>query len=387
MEAGLAPGQVRRGLRIMKDMVAAWDAFFERVGHKFYFLEPLSYNSAILYERARLPVHQGKGKDEVDRPRVPARGSAARAARREHAVPEARSRLDGPGALVGHPRRDPGGAVGEPEDVQDRRGRRGRLHVHGGGVLRGGAPSAGRPPSGPMLSARPRHRRKPRIARRSSSRRRCIPIPREGSRASTRRTSWRRGSRSGRSSGGTRPLTPERYAERLKDFRRTNPKVTDPSRLSPGQKILVPSGGGREAKDDGKTVGYTVKKGDSLSGIYVLPRRSRREREEVPRRRPGDQSVGQERGPHLRGEDAAASDGGVLPRGSPGGAGEGGRRRGTGRRRRRSRGCPGTRSAGGACRAAEGPGAGEHRAARGRDRGRPAPGEPGPPAKFLLPRR
>ncbi|MEW6720272.1 MAG: hypothetical protein AB1346_07470, partial [Thermodesulfobacteriota bacterium] len=52
MEAGLCPGQVRRGMRIRSDMVSAWDVFFERVGHKFYFLEPLSYNSAILYERS-----------------------------------------------------------------------------------------------------------------------------------------------------------------------------------------------------------------------------------------------------------------------------------------------------------------------------------------------
>ncbi|HQU14458.1 MAG TPA: hypothetical protein PKV70_09440, partial [Thermodesulfobacteriota bacterium] len=52
MEAGLAPGQVRRGLRMMSEMVACWDAFFGRMGYKFYFLEPLGYNSAILYERA-----------------------------------------------------------------------------------------------------------------------------------------------------------------------------------------------------------------------------------------------------------------------------------------------------------------------------------------------
>ena len=75
------------------------------------------------------------------------------------------------------------------------------------------------------------------------------------------------------------PLTPDRFAESLKEFRRANPKVADPSRLAPGQKILVPSGGGREAKDDGRTVGYTVKRGDSLSKILSfrgVPRRERR---------------------------------------------------------------------------------------------------------------
>jgi len=63
------------------------------------------------------------------------------------------------------------------------------------------------------------------------------------------------------------PLTPDRYAERLKEFRRANPKVDDPSRIVPGQKLFVPSGGRPEAKDDGKTVGYTVSRGDTLSGI------------------------------------------------------------------------------------------------------------------------
>ncbi len=60
MEAGLAPGQVRRGLRLMQDMVACWDAFFDHVGHRFYFLEPLGYNSAILYERAGFEYVKGK---------------------------------------------------------------------------------------------------------------------------------------------------------------------------------------------------------------------------------------------------------------------------------------------------------------------------------------
>ena len=71
-------------------------------------------------------------------------------------------------------------------------------------------------------------------------------------------------------------LTPDRYAERLKEFRRANPKVVDPSRIAPGQKLLVPSGGRPEAKDDGRTVGYTVKRGDSLSEILSsrdVPRR------------------------------------------------------------------------------------------------------------------
>jgi len=75
------------------------------------------------------------------------------------------------------------------------------------------------------------------------------------------------------------PLTPDRYAELLKEFKRANPKVADPSRLAPGQKLLVPSGARPEAKDDGRTVDYTVKRGDSLSKILSsrdVPRRERK---------------------------------------------------------------------------------------------------------------
>ena len=71
-------------------------------------------------------------------------------------------------------------------------------------------------------------------------------------------------------------LTPDRYVERLKEFRRANPKVADPSRLTPGQQLLVPSGARPEERDDGRTVGYTVKRGDSLSKILSsrdVPRR------------------------------------------------------------------------------------------------------------------
>jgi hypothetical protein len=68
MGAGLAPAQVRRGLRAMKDLVDCWDDFFGRIGHRFYFLEPLSYNSAILYEKAGFQYVQGKEKMEyIDR--------------------------------------------------------------------------------------------------------------------------------------------------------------------------------------------------------------------------------------------------------------------------------------------------------------------------------
>ncbi|MBP2683860.1 MAG: hypothetical protein H6Q79_1899, partial [Deltaproteobacteria bacterium] len=42
--------------------VACWDAFFGRSGNRFYFLEALGYNSAVLYERAGFQYVQGKEK-------------------------------------------------------------------------------------------------------------------------------------------------------------------------------------------------------------------------------------------------------------------------------------------------------------------------------------
>jgi hypothetical protein len=73
MEAGLAPGQVRRGLRMMHDMVACWDAFFDHLGYRFYFLEALGYNSAILYERTGFQYLKGKEKMSwIDREFQPA---------------------------------------------------------------------------------------------------------------------------------------------------------------------------------------------------------------------------------------------------------------------------------------------------------------------------
>jgi hypothetical protein len=64
------------------------------------------------------------------------------------------------------------------------------------------------------------------------------------------------------------PLTPERYSERLKEFRRVNPDVRDLSRLAAGQKVLVPSPA-QEPPGSGKTEAYTVKAGDTLTGILV----------------------------------------------------------------------------------------------------------------------
>jgi hypothetical protein len=51
MRAGLAPGQVRRGLGGSRLVLGNLDTFMTALGHRAYFLEPLTYVSAWLFER------------------------------------------------------------------------------------------------------------------------------------------------------------------------------------------------------------------------------------------------------------------------------------------------------------------------------------------------
>ena len=60
MQAGLAPGQVRHGLRALRDMLSAFEAFVSRLGHSLFFIEPLAYHNAILFERYGFAYQQGK---------------------------------------------------------------------------------------------------------------------------------------------------------------------------------------------------------------------------------------------------------------------------------------------------------------------------------------
>ena len=51
MRAGLAPGQVRAGLRVFKQMVPLFEEFIRRLGHDLFLIEPLAYHNAIIFER------------------------------------------------------------------------------------------------------------------------------------------------------------------------------------------------------------------------------------------------------------------------------------------------------------------------------------------------
>jgi hypothetical protein len=51
MQGGLAPGQVRRGLRLLSRVLDAMEGFCALIGKEIYLIEPLFYHSAVLYER------------------------------------------------------------------------------------------------------------------------------------------------------------------------------------------------------------------------------------------------------------------------------------------------------------------------------------------------
>jgi len=67
LAAGLAPGQVRRGLRMLGAVLESMDEFCRLLGSEFYLLEPLFYHSAILYERRHCGYFIGRERmEEID---------------------------------------------------------------------------------------------------------------------------------------------------------------------------------------------------------------------------------------------------------------------------------------------------------------------------------
>jgi len=60
MEYGLAPGQIRRGLRMLGAAIQAFETFVASLGHELYFTEPLHYHNAILFERFGFSYEKGR---------------------------------------------------------------------------------------------------------------------------------------------------------------------------------------------------------------------------------------------------------------------------------------------------------------------------------------
>jgi hypothetical protein len=64
MRAGLAPGQVRRGLRLTRDLVPILEGFIDALHHDAFYVQPLAYHNAILFERLGFGYVIGLGRME-----------------------------------------------------------------------------------------------------------------------------------------------------------------------------------------------------------------------------------------------------------------------------------------------------------------------------------
>jgi len=60
MQAGLSPGQVRKGLRLLQPATTAFEEFITSLGHDMYFVEPLYYHNAVIFERYGFAYQMGK---------------------------------------------------------------------------------------------------------------------------------------------------------------------------------------------------------------------------------------------------------------------------------------------------------------------------------------
>ncbi len=57
---GLAPGQVRKGLRMLGEAIRAFEHFVASLGHQLFFTEPLYYHNAIIFEHYGFAYQRGR---------------------------------------------------------------------------------------------------------------------------------------------------------------------------------------------------------------------------------------------------------------------------------------------------------------------------------------
>jgi len=60
MHAGLVPGQVRQGLNLLREAVEAFEVFVRSMGQTLYFVEPLYYHNAVIFERYGFSYQVGR---------------------------------------------------------------------------------------------------------------------------------------------------------------------------------------------------------------------------------------------------------------------------------------------------------------------------------------
>jgi hypothetical protein len=57
---GLSPGQVRRGLRLLAPAIETFEQFVTSLGHDMYFVEPLYYHNAVIFEHYGFTYQMGR---------------------------------------------------------------------------------------------------------------------------------------------------------------------------------------------------------------------------------------------------------------------------------------------------------------------------------------
>ncbi|HET9909380.1 MAG TPA: hypothetical protein VFQ23_22220 [Anaerolineales bacterium] len=60
LQAGLSPGQIRHGLRSLQYALNACEEFMSSLGHDMYYMEPLYYHNAIIFERYGFSYQLGR---------------------------------------------------------------------------------------------------------------------------------------------------------------------------------------------------------------------------------------------------------------------------------------------------------------------------------------
>lgn len=60
LQNGLSPGQVRHGLRSLRQAMLAFEDFVISLGHALYFVEPLYYHNAVIFERYGFGYQMGR---------------------------------------------------------------------------------------------------------------------------------------------------------------------------------------------------------------------------------------------------------------------------------------------------------------------------------------
>jgi hypothetical protein len=64
LEAGLLPGQVRRGLGLTRHLIPVLEQFVTALHHDAFYIQPLAYHNAILFERVGFAYALGRGRME-----------------------------------------------------------------------------------------------------------------------------------------------------------------------------------------------------------------------------------------------------------------------------------------------------------------------------------